>query len=301
MTERLRIFVRALRLPFLGASVMPFLAGTLEGCAGWREIMLLPALLGLGAVAATHLAANLLNDYADDLLGADRLDPAYYGFYGGSRLIQQGVLTRAFYLRAGLSFALLALLCGAGLLLLRGDVLLLAVIGAALLLAVFYSCPPLRLCYRGWGEGVILLLFGPVTVAGGAYVQSGHLPGVPGMLTGLIFGLLTAGILLANEIPDAPTDAAAGKRTLVVRCGAERGWLLYAGVAAAALALLVARYAAGGLGAVTLLALAVGAIAVREAWRMRLEYADKAGFVNISKLVIIQHNITGILLILGLL
>ena len=63
--------VRACRLPFINASVLPFIFGSL---INHRNFNLLYFILGLIAVSATHISANLINDYADALSGADWLD-----------------------------------------------------------------------------------------------------------------------------------------------------------------------------------------------------------------------------------
>ncbi len=81
--------------------------------------------------------------------------------------------------------------------------------------------PPLSLSYRGLGELAVALCYGPLIAAGTYLVQRGTVsPEI--VLAGVPLGLLVAGFLWLNEIPDARADEAAGKRTLVVRLGG--GW-----------------------------------------------------------------------------
>jgi 1,4-dihydroxy-2-naphthoate octaprenyltransferase len=112
------ILIRALRLPFILASILPFIAGSLfarphENGVGF--------LLGLITVGYTHLSANLINDYADSRSGADWKNRQYYGLFGGSKLIQEGVLDEGFYLGAAVFFAALAGMCVGGLVFLLGS------------------------------------------------------------------------------------------------------------------------------------------------------------------------------------
>lgn len=57
----LKNLIRALRLPFITASALPFIFGSL---AAQNEFKLLNFALGLIAVIAAHLSANPINDYA---------------------------------------------------------------------------------------------------------------------------------------------------------------------------------------------------------------------------------------------
>jgi 1,4-dihydroxy-2-naphthoate octaprenyltransferase len=64
----LKNIIRALRFPFLCASVLPFVFGSL---IQKHNFNLSGFLLGLVAVMGTHLSANLINDYADSKSGVD--------------------------------------------------------------------------------------------------------------------------------------------------------------------------------------------------------------------------------------
>ncbi|MGH9282876.1 MAG: 1,4-dihydroxy-2-naphthoate octaprenyltransferase, partial [Acidimicrobiales bacterium] len=82
--------------------------------------------------------------------------------------------------------------------------------------------------YSGLGEAAVLVFFGFVATAGSAYVHLERLP-LLAVLAALPVGLLACAILVANNLRDIATDAAAGKRTLAVRLGPARTRLLYAG------------------------------------------------------------------------
>jgi 1,4-dihydroxy-2-naphthoate octaprenyltransferase len=110
---------------------------------------------------------------------------------------------------------------------------------AGLGLALAYSMPPLSLSGRGLGELTVATAFGLLPVSGAAWLQTGTLDWSL-LLLSLPVGAWVCNILLINEVPDAPADARAGKRTLAVRMGrAETRWAyvgLHGLAAAAALA-----------------------------------------------------------------
>ncbi|NBB94308.1 MAG: hypothetical protein GVY16_01025, partial [Planctomycetes bacterium] len=100
--RRLGQAVQAGRLPFLTVSVLPAAVGAAMGGGATR-----PALAGLGvlAVGAGHLSANLMNDIGDAATGVDAFDMRHFGFFGGSKLIQRGQASRRAYWAASLAAA----------------------------------------------------------------------------------------------------------------------------------------------------------------------------------------------------
>lgn len=213
--------VLATRPKFLTASVLPVLVGTAWGARGGPGLDLPAFVLALLATVCVHAAANVFNDVGDELGGSDRHnDQRIYPYTGGSRFIQNGVMS----LRAmlGLSAGLLsaALVLGAALTVLKGPVVLwLGVAGIAL--GLCYSLPAVALSGRGIGEAAVAIAFGVLPVTGAAWLQSGELGGAAAWLA-VPVSMWVAAILLINEVPDRAADAAAGKRTLAVRLG-ERG------------------------------------------------------------------------------
>lgn len=84
----------------------------------------------------------------------------------------------------------------------------------------------LALVSRGLGEAAVAAGW-LLVVVGSDYVQRGAFALAP-LQAGLSYALLVAAILFINEFPDRRGDAAAGKRTLVVRLGpdgAKWAWL----------------------------------------------------------------------------
>jgi 1,4-dihydroxy-2-naphthoate octaprenyltransferase len=174
----------------------------------------------LGMIAAQS-GVNLVNDVFDDKSGLDA-DPEFadHPFPLGSRVIQQGKLSRR-------GVALLAVVCFAvaaavALLLDRrhpGHVVLrFAIIGA--LLGYFYTAPPIKIAYRGVGEPITFLLFGPLAGMGAYHVQTGLFDGTALLLSSVV-GLLAMAILYLHHFPQFEADRRHGKKTPIVRLGPE--------------------------------------------------------------------------------
>lgn len=220
-------YLLATRPLFFPASVLPVLVGTSWGAwlAGGLDLPVL--LLALAAVVCAHAGVNVLNDVCDDASGADPNNGGrVYPYTGGSRFIQNDVLSRGQMRRWALVLLGVSVLLGVWLFLLRGW----PVVGfglAALALGVLYSLPPVALAARGWGEFAVGAGFGVVPVLGAVWLQHGDF-GWPALVLSLPVSIWVANILLLNEVPDAIADAGAGKRTLVVRLGAPRTGTLYA-------------------------------------------------------------------------
>lgn len=209
----------ATRPAFLTASLLPVLAGLALAWGMNGQLQFGLGLLTLLNIALIHSGANVLNDYFDARNGSDDANTGrVFPFSGGSRFIQNGVLSQQETLRLGLS------LMGAGALmgLFFGAVSGLFILGMGLiggLLAIFYSAPPCLAC-RGLGDFVIAICFGVLPVVGTVYIQSGVVV-EEAIWAGAIIGCFVAAILWMNSIPDIDADRQAGKMTLPVRLGKE--------------------------------------------------------------------------------
>ncbi len=243
----LKKWVVAARVPFLTASVLPVVASV---AACWRlehaighAIDFGHALLAIFGIAFVHLGVNLSNDYYDHLSGTDVVNRVPTPFSGGSRVIQEGIVSPRAVLVAALACYAAGAACGIYLSLCSPAGYTLLLIGlAGVTVGWFYTAPPLKLAHRGVGEAATALGFGVLPAMGTEWVLRGRIS-FEGSWVGLPAGLLVALILLINEFPDLEADAAVGKRTLVVRLGQRRAAMVYVA------ALLVA-YASVGAGVV---------------------------------------------------
>jgi len=225
-------YVVATRPPFLSVTLVGCLLGLAVAHATGVSIDAAKAIVTVVFALLAHAGANVINDYYDALSGCDAANTErLFPFTGGSRMIQNGVLTLQETARLG--FGLFAVVVPAGLWLAATSAPGLILIGlTGLLLGWAYSAPPLKLVSRGLGELAITASWLTV-VAGADFVQRGAFSWTP-LLFGTPFALLVANILFINQFPDVAADRVAGKRTLVVRAGPLEARWFYLAIAALA-------------------------------------------------------------------
>lgn len=289
---------RALRLPFTTASALPFMVGSFAALPRFNAAAFC---LGLVAGVATHLSANLINDYADSKSGADWHDLTFYGFFGGSKLIQEKLLPEHFYLQAAIFFAGTAALSVVWLAVLLKSSLVIGMFIGILALGWLYSIRPLQLSYHMLGEGVIFLLFGPALVMGGYFIQTKEFPALKSFLLSLPIAFLVTAILFANEVPDLAEDGRAGKHTLAALVGAKRAYLFYCGLIALSLLALVANVNSGYLSPYAFVAFLIMFPAIKAALILKSHFRNKIALIESSKLTIAMHAFVSSVLIVDLL
>ena len=208
-------YLLATRPAFLTITIAGCLLGFATAVAGGMAFDWTRALVTLLLALLAHAGINVLNDYCDHLNGTDaRNTQRIYPFTGGSRFIQNGVLTPRQVL--GFAVALFVITIAGGLWLLSVAGAGLFWIGlAGLTIGWAYSAPPLQLNSRGVGElcvatGFLLIVAGADTAQRGAWAALPWLAGAP-------YALLVANILYINQFPDRDADRASGKLHWVAR------------------------------------------------------------------------------------
>jgi 1,4-dihydroxy-2-naphthoate octaprenyltransferase len=175
-------------------------------------------------VLLAHAAANFSNDYFDSLNGSDaRNTKRIYPYTGGSRYIQNNLFDESQIKHLSLGIFIATILGGLALCLLTNWRLLL--IGfCGLLLAWFYSAPPLKLMCRGlWGELAIVCAWALVVI--GSSTLSTSDINMTSLIVGSAYGLMVANILFVNQIPDIEADKLSGKLTLAANTQPQNLWL----------------------------------------------------------------------------
>lgn len=177
-------------------------------------------LLTLACAVLLQIAVNLANDLFDARSGVDT--PARLG---PTRVTQTGLISSHQLI---VVLTLVCLLASAtGLALIYFSSSLLIIFGLASLIAVFaYSAGPWPLASHALGEVMVLLFFGWLAVGGSYYVHTLAV-NVNVLIFGTVVGLMSAAIMLVNNIRDIPTDTVANKHTLAVRLGSYRAVFLY--------------------------------------------------------------------------
>ena len=92
--SRVEQLLTATRPPFLTASALPVIVGTVWGVRVGGGLDVAAFALALCATVLVHAAGNVFNDVGDELQGSDRRNTELVTPYtGGSRVIQRGWLS----------------------------------------------------------------------------------------------------------------------------------------------------------------------------------------------------------------
>jgi len=219
-SDAVRIWVMAARLRTLPAAIAPVLVGTSVAVQRgvFRPGAFVAALLGALFI---QIGTNLANDYSDARRGADAEDRV-----GPVRVTAGGLVPpRQVLIATYVTFGL-AVVCGLYLVAVAGIELLFVGV-ASIAAGVLYTGGPKPYGYEGLGELFVFLFFGVVAVTGSTFAQLQQWPWESFVLS-VPIGLLAAAILMVNNVRDIDSDRRAGKRTLAVRLGRERGRTIYA-------------------------------------------------------------------------
>jgi 1,4-dihydroxy-2-naphthoate octaprenyltransferase len=287
--------LRATRLPFLTATIVPVLIGIAVAASHGAFDLWTAALTVIGA-AFVQLGLNVANDVFDTRSGADDANVTPTQFSGGSRVLQYGLVSLRTMTALAAGFYVAAAAVGLLLLANRPSVELLLIGVVGIVVSLGYTAPPLRFVYRGLGELAVAVGFGPLMLLGAYVVQTGGALAWEPLVASIPIALLVALILYVNEIPDRRGDVRAGKRTLPVRFskGAVIGG--YRLATALAYATVVVGVIAGILPIPTLLMLLTIPLALRVGRGLGPLYDDPYGLMAVMGVNIKLHLYAGVLL-----
>lgn len=212
---------KASRPQFYIATLIPLALGfTLAGkdTGLWRWPMFI---LILFTCFLIHLATNLVNDVFDLYAGVDTQETI-----GGSGGLKEGRLTLRHYRYALIGLYGVAAFLAPFIIIPSGQPVLWLFAVFALFSSFFYTAPPIRYGYRALGEVMVFLNMGVVMVSG-SYMALARTFELYTVGFGIVVGLMVAGILYFQSLPEIQTDGAAGKKTLAVRLGMDRAFFLF--------------------------------------------------------------------------
>jgi len=291
-------YFAATRPAFLSASLMASLIGL---SVAWHDGLVFDiplALVTLLFALMAHAGANVLNDYYDALNGTDAQNTErIFPFTGGSRFIQNGVLTRVQTRNFG--FALMAGVVLAGLWLMARSAPQLLYIGlAGLFIGWAYSAPPFRLNSRGMGELCIVAGF-LLIVVGADFVQRRDFSALT-FIAGLSYAFLAANLLYINQFPDRSADISAGKLHWVARLEVREARWGYALIATLSYSWLAACVAVGALPVLASIAFLALPLSVKAGRLLLLHAAEPQQLGDAIKLTIGGMMLHGALLSIAL-
>lgn len=211
----LKAWVNATRPWSFPASAMPVLVTCAYLFWKGESVDWLLGLLTLVNVVLFHASANCWSDYKDFVNGVDREDTI------GGVSITSGEFAPKEIKTLGISLLVIAMLTGIALMLLTGLPVLWFAMAGGILLLVY---PWLK--YHAMGDIDIFLTYSLLPILGTSYVVTGEFNGSVLWLT-LPVGLITVGILHANNVRDIEHDKRAGIHTLAMLLGKKASVFLY--------------------------------------------------------------------------
>ncbi len=198
----------------LGQSAWAAFAAIIMAMSYSDEFNLLYALIALLGVLAAHLTVNLLDDYFDYKSGSvnKRNELKKDVRTGKCTYLLEGKATLSqLFICAGV-FGIFALICGAYLFAQRG-LPILVITFIAFILGYFYSAPPFCFSYKGLGEIIVGLMFGPLLMNGVFYCACGTVS-LAVLIMSFALGSLVINILYVHSLMDMKIDKEIGKTTL---------------------------------------------------------------------------------------
>ncbi|MBN1473004.1 MAG: prenyltransferase [Syntrophaceae bacterium] len=292
------IWWKAFRYHFVPSSFLPAILG---GVVAWTQTGIIYHwfffLVVLG-VTLNHIALNMTDDYFDYHAAVDQKNKKVINPYaGGSGTLTSGKIKPQDMRFVFISFYLLTIIIGLYLCAARTWwVLAFGVFGMAS--SYFYTAPPIRYGYRGFGEISQLVNFS-FTIGMGAYVvQAGSISGEAFWVLSPL-GLMMFAMIIINEIPDRRADAAAGKNNLVVLLGAKKAICFYAAAMTAAYIVILFAPIFNVASFWIYLAFLTVPWFLRAFGILKRNFSDPLRLAPANLFTIRAHNLTGILLIIA--
>jgi len=296
--RKLKLWLMEVRAPFFTATIVPIVLGSVIASNMTPQFSWVNFLLALIGGIFLHAGANVINDYFDHLSRNDEINDEYIRpFTGGSRLIQEGLLSPKEVLIEAVVCLLLGSAIGLYLAYKIGWVIL--VIGIfGVMSAIFYVFPRINLVGRGVGEALIGINFGILMTFGAFYVQTSKFSWVP-IIASLPVALLITAVLYINEFQDANADHLVGKNHLVVRLGKKQAVYGYILIMLLTYLIVVVGIVTDTLPPISFIALLTVPLALKSIRVAQQNYNNNLKLAPANAGTIINHLFTGLLLIIS--
>lgn len=224
--KKIAIWWQAFRFHFVPPSFMPAILGGVVAWAITGEFYLWYFFVTVLGVTINHISLNMTDDYFDYKHSVDQAKEREKNPYsGGSGTLTTNLIQPKAMYRVLMVGYFITILLGLYLTAMRGWwVFIIGAFGMGC--AYFYTAPPIRYGYHGFGELSQLINFSLTIGLGAYFVQAQHFS-VEAAFALLPLGFMMFSMITINEIPDEAEDRAGGKRNLVVIFGKNAGVWLY--------------------------------------------------------------------------
>jgi 1,4-dihydroxy-2-naphthoate octaprenyltransferase len=164
--------------------------------------------------------------------------------------------------------------------------------------AIFYEAPPIRWCYRGLGETVIALSYGPWMVLGSLYLHTRALSW-HAFAASLVPGLLIMSLAVVNAIPTITRTCWSASAISSSASDAKAAWCCISRSRRQALPVAVVGSLAGWFPMTCLAAALAIPLLVLSALRARSTYTTPRAFVPAIRAVVACYAVAVLLFTLG--
>jgi 1,4-dihydroxy-2-naphthoate octaprenyltransferase len=212
--------LRLTRAHFLIPGIMLYVLGALLAAARGWDLEASKLIFGYAIFGTAHLSVSFSNDYFDRI--ADRMDERT-PVSGGSGVLQKHPELERPALLVAVMLIVISVILGTAFTLVYGyQWWFLLFVVAGNLVGWFYTAPPVRLAYRGWGELSTAVAAGLLMPGMGYLVATGSIDlwflimTIPLLCYGLFF-------IISVELPDVETDRRSGKLNMMVLKGRDFG------------------------------------------------------------------------------
>lgn len=224
----LESWIKVIRVKFFLAGIPPVILGAVLALYWTGNFNPYNFAISLIGVVFAMIGTNTFNEYYDFRSGVDVIISTEHitPFNAGSRILPSLLLKPESVFKLGLMAWILYILTAVYFTFTVGWVVIpLSLIG--FISGAFYTMPPFKWGYRGFGEFLIGLNYGVLITFGSYYVQAMSLPIELIILPSMIPALFITAVIWINEFPDYYADRTVGKMNLVARLGLEKSRTIY--------------------------------------------------------------------------
>ena len=286
---KFKLWLAAIKPPMYTVAIIPITVGSVVAYSQTRSLNLTILETFLGSAIAIIAWLNISNDVFDSDTGIDVNKAESVVNLTGNRQLM-------FWLG---NLCLLSGIAGiATISWWQQDPTVMVMVSIACFLGYTYQGPPFRLGYKGWGEVICTICFGPLAL-GAAYYSQAQSWSIANSIASLIIGISTSLILFCSHFHQVKDDLAAGKLSPIVRMGTKMGArVLEWGVVS--IYLLTALGVIGRLFPVATLLVFLSLPLALKLTKFVGEYYDRPDRVRTCKYLAVRlHFVSGLLLALG--
>ena len=286
---KFKLWLAAIKPPMYTVAIIPITVGSAVAYSQTQSIDLNILRTFLGSAIAIIAWMNISNDVFDSDTGIDvNKSESIVNLTGNRNLM--------FWL--GNLFLLLGLAGIGSIAWGQQDITVVAIVLLCCLLGYTYQGPPFRLGYKGLGEIICTICFGPLALSAAYYSQTQSWS-IANLTASIIIGISTSLILFCSHFHQVKDDLAAGKLSPIVRMGTKMGALVLQWSTASIYIVTVLGVISKLFPIATLLILLSLPLAVKLTDFVG-EYHDRPEIVRTCKYLAVRlHFVSGLLLALG--